>query len=165
MLRVAEAGMYLPLWSTQILDEVAGNLVFLEMATKEQSLRLTRAMTKSFPEAKVEGYQNLIPLLKNQEKDRHVAAAALKGNAVVIVTQNLKDFRNLPAKLAVMTPDNFLCERFQERPKAMTQILIDQAGALKKPKRTVEEVLGALATQVPKFSKLAKKMMEGESRI
>jgi hypothetical protein len=47
----------------------------------------------AFPDALVENYESLIEgLTLPDEKDRHVLAAAIKINANVIVTNNLKDF-------------------------------------------------------------------------
>ena len=47
----------------------------------------------AFPDAMVEHYESLIPGLQlPDEKDRHVLAAAIKTNANIIVTNNLKDF-------------------------------------------------------------------------
>lgn len=48
---------------------------------------------RAFPDALVENYEPLIDgLTLPDEKDRHVLAAAIKTNANVIVTNNLKDF-------------------------------------------------------------------------
>jgi predicted nucleic acid-binding protein len=44
----------------------------------------------------VTGHEPLIAAMKNDEKDRHVVAAAVKAGAQVIVTSNLKHFRELP---------------------------------------------------------------------
>lgn len=47
----------------------------------------------AFPDALVENYESLITGLNlPDEKDCHVLAAAIKTNANVIVTNNLKDF-------------------------------------------------------------------------
>lgn len=57
--------------------------------------RLLTARVKSantFGEAWVEGYEDLIPSMTNQEKDRHILAAAVRCGAETIVTYNLKDF-------------------------------------------------------------------------
>lgn len=49
-------------------------------------------MRAAFPNASVNGYQHLIAAMTNDAKDRHVAAAAVRGNAALIVTANLRDF-------------------------------------------------------------------------
>lgn len=47
----------------------------------------------AFPDAWVENYEPLVNLLElPDEKDRHVLAAAIKANASIIVTNNIKDF-------------------------------------------------------------------------
>lgn len=46
-----------------------------------------------FDEAWNRGYEPLIPRMKNDEKDRHVVAAAVHGAAAIIVTLNHRHFR------------------------------------------------------------------------
>src|SRR5687767_9448716 len=96
LLRAAAEGLFQAYWSEQILDEVSRNLIQAGM-TKLQAERLRTAMEAAFPEARVTAHEHLIPAMNNDQKDRHVVAAAVKVGAQVIVTSNLKDFRNLPA--------------------------------------------------------------------
>ncbi|SUC25605.1 Uncharacterised protein [Providencia rustigianii] len=50
-------------------------------------------MNIALPDAKVEQYEPLIDGLELPDlDDRHVVAAAIKSNAKIIVTLNLKDF-------------------------------------------------------------------------
>lgn len=53
------------------------------------------------------GHQSLVAAMKNDEKDRHVVAAAVKAGAQVIVTSNLRDFRELPDGIEVQPPITF----------------------------------------------------------
>ena len=53
--------------------------------------RVTR-MHEHFLDALVHGYEPLLPAMTNQEKDRHVLAAAVAAGAEIIVTRNLRDF-------------------------------------------------------------------------
>ncbi len=69
-------------------------------------------MAHAFPEALVEDYELLVPAMPNHEKDRHVAAAALKAGAQVIVTHNLRDFGSLPDGIEAQAPDDFLVDLF-----------------------------------------------------
>ena len=56
------------------------------------------AMACAFPEALVEGFEDLIGAIElPDEDDRHVVAAAIVADAEHIVTENLKDF---PAELS-----------------------------------------------------------------
>jgi hypothetical protein len=43
--------------------------------------------------------------MPNDEKDRHVAAAAVKGGAQVIATANLRHFAQLPDGIEAQGPD------------------------------------------------------------
>lgn len=55
----------------------------------------------------------MIPLKLPDEKDRHVLAAAIKTNANVIVTNNIKDFPNVYLSsfgLTAKTADDFLTD-------------------------------------------------------
>jgi hypothetical protein len=47
---------------------------------------------RHFPEAWIDGYEELIPAMTNHLKDRYVLAAAARAGVKVIVTYNLKDF-------------------------------------------------------------------------
>jgi hypothetical protein len=91
--------------------------------------------------------------MENDPKDRHVAAAALKAAAQVIVTSNVRDFKNLPEGIEAQTPDEFLCNLFGLGPDRMVGIVKAQAAALTRPPVTFENVLGGLATVVPRFAK------------
>lgn len=61
--------------------------------TKEEIKKRTAIANLAFPDALVINYEPLIPgLTLPDEKDCHVLAAAIKTNANIIVTNNLKDF-------------------------------------------------------------------------
>ena len=47
-----------------------------------------------FSGAWIGDYESLIPRMTNDEKDRHVAAAAVHAEAGIIVTFNLRDFQS-----------------------------------------------------------------------
>lgn len=49
-------------------------------------------MRRFFPEAEVDGYQDLVDQMTNHPKDRHVLAAAVAARADFIVNANLRDF-------------------------------------------------------------------------
>ena len=89
--------------------------------------------------------------MKNDEKDRHVAAAAVRCGAQVIVTSNLRDFKELPDDIEAQTPDEFLCNLLDLDPDGIVALLKDQAASLKKPPRSYEELLEGLAKLVPDF--------------
>ena len=112
-------------------------------------------MRKHFREAMVTGHEPYIDVMKNDPKDRHVAAAAVKAGAQVIVTSNVRDFASLPEGIEAQNPDEFLCNLFDLAPGLMVEIIREQAAALRKPPATFEQILGSLATVVPRFAKAA----------
>ena len=68
------------------------------------------------------------------------------------VVLNLKDFRDLPDGVEPQSPDDFLCNLFDLDPDGMVSLLRDQAVALKRPPRTFDELVAALAKAVPEFA-------------
>jgi hypothetical protein len=88
LLRVAEKGLYRPLWSDRILTEA-------REATEEihpgldAGKRFT-SMREAFGDALVTGWEELEPAIRLPDQDdRHVVAAAIRGGADAIVTANL----------------------------------------------------------------------------
>lgn len=153
LLRCAERDLYQPYWSDQILDEATRNLVKDGLMSQAQAKRLMTVMNKAFPAATVADYAALEAGMRNDPKDRHVAAAALKAGARVIVSANVKDFRDLPDGFEAQTPDEFLCHLYDLDPGLMVEIIREQAADLENPPRTPEEVATALAKVAPKFGK------------
>jgi hypothetical protein len=115
-LRLAETPrLYIPKWTDRIWEAVLRNLERRSGLSAQQTGHLLSQVQLHFPEAFVTGYEPLIDLMANDLKDRHVAAAAVRCNAQVIVTFNLKDFP--PASLAVwgveaQHPDDFLLYQY-----------------------------------------------------
>ena len=156
LLRAAERELYLIGWSRQILEEMRRNLVSTGHTTEEKSHTLVSHMRAAFPEAEITGYEFLIPTMPNDERDRHIAAAAVKSGAQLIVTSNMKHFRTLPEGVEAKTPGDFLLDLQDLAPGMMAQAIIAQAAALKRPPRTVEDVLRALEKFAPEFVKLVR---------
>jgi predicted nucleic acid-binding protein len=151
LLRAAAAGYFQLYWSAEILDEARRNLVGRGVIRDEQAERLFTTMHAAFPEAEVEGYEPLVDTMPNDPKDRHVAAAAVQAAAQRIVTFNLRDFRPLPAGIEAVSPSDFLIEILELDPDGIVELLHAQAAALKRPTKTVDELLDGLAKTVPAF--------------
>lgn len=152
LLRAAAEGFFQLYWSDEILDETTRNLVASGTITEQQATRLRSAMTGAFPESMVTGHEHLIDAMPNHEKDRHVAAAAVKAGAQVIVTSNRKDFRTLPDGIEAQSPDEFLPNLFDLDPDGMVELIREQAKALCNPPRAFDELLRGLAKSVPDFA-------------
>lgn len=127
LLRLASAGMYEPVWSAEILDELHRNLIAKIGLSEEKADRRIARMQALFPYAAVDGYeafQDLAESLGTDPKDRHVAAAALHGRADVLITNNEKDFP--VAALArygvqVVKPDDFLRDQLELDPTSPSE--------------------------------------------
>lgn len=141
LLRAAAAGFYQVRWSATILDEVERNLTKTSTIPADKAARLRAVMEREFPEAMVTDYEQLIVAMTNDEKDRHVAAAALKTGAQVIVTFNVKDFYTLPEGVETQTPDVFLWNQFDLNPDSFIELLGEQANDLVKAPVSFDELL------------------------
>jgi len=108
-------------------------------------------MKAAFPEARVTGYESLVASMRNHPKDAHVAAAAVKAGAQVIVTMNLADFRHLPEGIEAQSPDEFLGNLFDLDRDGLVDLLREQAAALRRPPRRFAELIAGLAKVVPEF--------------
>ncbi len=151
LLRAASDGYYRLYWSDKILHEVSCNLLKKGMITDEQAAKLVNTMKKAFPDAMVLGYQVLVDSMPNQEKDRHVTAAAVKAGAQLIVTSNLRDFQLLPVGVEAQSPDDFLLSLFDLDSAGIIALLKKQSAALQNPPKTFDELLIGLGKSVPQF--------------
>jgi hypothetical protein len=159
LLRAASTRLYQPRWSELILDEVRRNLVEQERMRADQAERLLGALRRAFPYAVVSGFEALIERMPNQEKDRHVVAAAVEAGAQAIVTYNVRDFpKPLLAALGidVQTPDEFLAELFLRAPDTMVEVVRKQAADLRAPPMTPEQVLVTIGLHAPRFAALVR---------
>ena len=109
----AHYDLYTPKWSKHIFDEWRSVMIRKNVPKDVAESRIQKAQL-AFPDALVFNYEPLIDSLKlPDEKDRHVLAAAIKADASVIITNNIKDFPEdvlsnygIKAKLA----DDFLTD-------------------------------------------------------
>jgi hypothetical protein len=83
-------------WSDEILEETRCNLVKSAAISEDSAARLIAIVKAAFPEARVTGYESLVPSMTNAPRDAHLAPAAVKAGARVIVRSNLSDFWDLP---------------------------------------------------------------------
>ncbi len=146
LLRMAEQGLFRPLWSEHILSELESNLVKRGVQPAHAG-RIVTLMRTHFEDALVEGYEPLIELMENDEKDRHVLAAAVRANAAAIVTNNVKDFPSTstaPYGIAVVTADEFVIDQLDLAPGVVMRVLEQQAAAHKRPPYEVEGLLSYL---------------------
>jgi len=86
--------LYTPKWSEHIFNEWIGVMESKGTPRDKINKRIMQ-VEEAFPDAKVQNYKSLIETLKlTDSKDRHVLAAAIKTNANLIITNNIKHFPN-----------------------------------------------------------------------
>lgn len=94
LIRIANAGIVRARWTDRILDECFDSIRDKRPDLPPDALdRTRRLMKEAVPDCVVGGYEPLITgLILPDPDDRHVLAAAVRADAQVIVTFNLKDF-------------------------------------------------------------------------
>lgn len=92
LLWFASFDLYTPKWSDDVFREWKEVMV-RKGISKDIIKKRIENVNKAFPDAKVTNYQSLIDSIDLPDKDdRHILAAAIKVNANVIVTNNVKHF-------------------------------------------------------------------------
>jgi predicted nucleic acid-binding protein len=130
LLRLAEEEFYFPRWSEEILAEVEAVLTRKYSIPPEKVARRIGVMREHFPEAMVHGYEPLIEIMKNDPKDRHVLATAVRCGAHAIVSNNKKHFPDeclRPYGLECLTADEFIQHQYHLDPDLFITKLREQA--------------------------------------
>ena len=155
-LRLAETPrLYLPRWSAMILDEVKRTqMTKLKRPFPEELAGYWRQeVTAAFPEAAISGFEHLLPQLTNDEKDRHVLAAAIQGSVSVIVTFNVKHFPAAalePWKVQAVHPQDYLLTLYSMNPAVVLARIADIATS---HGEEMQDVLIHLGRSLPAFSR------------
>ena len=143
----AHYDLYTPKWIENIFAEWKTVMLRKGISEEEAEKRIQRA-NLAFPDALVQNYNGLVAQLElPDEDDRHVVAAAIKANANVIVTNNLKDF---PEKyldsfgLKAKSADDFLTDIIDLNADIAVKAFREMVLNRKNPKMDVYEVLDSL---------------------
>lgn len=158
LLRLAEAGLYRPLWSRSILTEAERTLVHLHPTIPATALHdRISAMDQFFPDASVTGWDDLVNSLTLPDPDdRHVLAAAIVGGADAIVTANLRDFPDHALarfNIVATHPDDFLLDQWDLEPLLADQVLLDIVEARHNPTVNRRDILNHLhRSGTPRFA-------------
>lgn len=158
LLRLAEdPAFYRPLWSEKILQEVGKVLETKLGYSLVQKDRRLDAMQAAFPEALVKIPANLESFSCPDEGDRHVIAAAVRGQANAIITNNTKHFPEECIEeygLFCQTPDDFLVHQFHLNPPLVLDKIDQQAAVIRQARNDLVLKLQGIA---PRFAELVKK--------
>lgn len=152
LLRLAEPPrLYEPKWSEEIIRETTRTLELKLGWPSSLTAHLEAELRSHFSDAWINDYEPLISRMTNDEKDRHVAAAAVHGEAPIIVTFNLRHFS--PEHLgrwgiAALHPQSFLIEIFRQEQGLVLTKLKQQAADRD---RTFRQLLNILSATVPDF--------------
>jgi predicted nucleic acid-binding protein len=148
LLSLADAGLYRPLWTDKINDEWSSNLIEKNPAKTTQINDTIQVMNEAFPEALIQQYEDLIGGLKLPDPDdRHVLAAAIRGGANVIVTENIRDFPLAVLErhdLEARTADDFLMDVLELHPADAVSAFRRMRGRYTNPPHTPEQLLQAM---------------------
>lgn len=151
LLSLAEAEFFRIRWSTQILDETEAAIrdILTAKGVEEAghgAKRARRYMEEAFEEAVVEGFDAMLNACQGlpDPNDAHVVAAALKTQAAVIVTDNLRDFPEVvlaPLNLEVRSADAFIADTIALDPGRAIAAVRTMRERLRRPEKTPETLL------------------------
>lgn len=141
LLSLAEAGFFRVRWSREVLDETQkaiARMLANEVDGADRARAARAAMAAAFEEAEVEEFEALKCVCTDlpDAKDQHVVAAAVKCQAAVIVTDNLKDF---PAEilqrvsLEARSSDDFIADTIALHPGRAVLAIRTMRMRLKRP--------------------------------
>lgn len=143
----AHYDLFTPKWSNHIFEEWE-RVMKRKNVSPEAIAQRIKVANSAFPDALVKNYEGIIASLTLPDmNDCHVLAAAIKANANVIVTNNLKDF---PEKyldffgLKAKSADDFLTDIIDLNPDHAVEAFKEMVLNRKNPKQDEFEVLKGL---------------------
>jgi predicted nucleic acid-binding protein len=122
-----------------------------------KTVYLERELRRHFPDSWVTGFVPLVRKMTNDEKDRHVLAAAVRAGAQVIVTFNKRHFppaSTSPCNVEAVGPAAFLEELYFAAPSVVAERIQQQATNLE---RSLTAQLKVLGKAVPWFVEIVRR--------
>jgi predicted nucleic acid-binding protein len=155
LLRLAEVGLFRPLWSAEILAETERTVIVKLGEPPAKARRRIEVRERFVPGAMTVGFEHLVPDMGNDPKDRHILAAAVGAGADVIVTANLTDFPDVALTvhgLAAVHPDDFLLGLLAEHGEKVLDCLRRQRGDYTNPVQSTTEFYDSFTATTPRFA-------------
>ena len=163
LLTLAERGAYAPIWSTRILTGLERHGASLRAQTlitahgmeaneahamaQRYYERLLSEIERTFPQSRCDDYEALIARCDNAEHDRHVLALALRTDAAIIVTNNLKDFPPASLKphgVRACSLDDFLSDPEGFDDEALSEAMSLMASRYRAPPLSSDDLMERL---------------------
>lgn len=151
LLTLAEAEFFRVRWSRPILDETERAIADIlsgkgETAAAAHAAKAREFMEVAFAEAMVSDFEPFLGVCADlpDPDDAHVVAAALKTQAKVVVTDNLKDFPDdlmASLNLDVRSSDAFIADAVALDPGKAVAAIRRMRERLKKPAKTPDLLL------------------------
>lgn len=143
-------GLFRPCWTMMIHSEWVRNLHASDPSkyTLEKLNKVVDLMNGAIEDSLITDFEDLISGLSLPDPDdRHVLAAAIKANAQVIVTENIKDFPNSYLEkfnVQAKRSDEFVLDLWSLDENAVFDVLVKQQKTLRKPPQSLDEVMATL---------------------
>jgi predicted nucleic acid-binding protein len=149
LMRLTLNGLFQARWSKDVHAEWIRSVLRDHPDIPVERLHAVRdAMNEHAEDSVVTDYEGLIEALQLPDlDDRHVLAAAIVGEADVIVTRNVKDFpQELLERYGIEAqhPDEFVRHLLDLAPTLVVDALRDQQSALTQPPVSMEEMFALL---------------------
>lgn len=151
LLSLAEAEFFRIRWSARILDETEAAIGKILDArgyadAADRARRARAAMEAAFEEASVGALDGMMAAAAGfpDPDDAHVLAAALKTQAAVIVTENLKDFPAgvvAPLNIDVRSADAFIADTIDLDPGRAVAAIRRMRERLRRPEKSADTLL------------------------
>ena len=150
LLRIAERGLYRPLWSARIIAETIDAIKEVHPTIPPGRIQQRFAeIDTAFADACVEWLPSLKEAVTLPDPDdRHVVAAAVHGMADAIVTANVRDYPldvPEPLNITVIHPDAFLLDQLDLAPRIVLDVLRTQASQYRRSMLTPIDLIALLA--------------------
>jgi predicted nucleic acid-binding protein len=145
-LATPDLGLYEPVWSDPILDEMTRTIIAAGKSSRERLERTVSLMNATFPDSRAEvGDTQGIEL--PDPGDVHVLAVARSSGSDYLVTFNVRHFPTDVCDelgLEVLDPDQFFVLLYQTAPEDVLLSLASQVAGYRQPPTTFAALLASL---------------------
>lgn len=151
LLTLADGDFFRLRWSARVLDETEKAIEKILKSknvfdSTERAARARRFMEEAFEEACVRDFDEFLPACAGlpDPDDAHVVAAAIKTQAAMIVTDNLKDFLDLlltRLNIEARSADSFIADTIALDPGRAVAAIRKMRERLRKPEKTADVLL------------------------